>query len=185
MDNLSQPTASAGDTERSPADRGRNTPMNTSQVIPAAPATAVRIPANYATTKWLGNWTTERQFQVRAHRGSVVLDLRSPHIQDGDIEIEVDIDHAMVRLLVADDARVDDWDLQRTGRGRVKDAERPDTPGGRRIVITGKMRHSEIRINRGGIAVLSAMCSREFLADLRQAHREQRMPTVADPAHTG
>jgi hypothetical protein len=92
----------------------------------------------------------------------------------------------MVKLLVPDDAQVDDWNLRRTGRGRVKDAECPAVPGGaRRIVITGQMRHSEIRVNRGGIAVLSAMCSREFLADLRQAHREQRMPTVADPAHTG
>jgi hypothetical protein len=91
----------------------------------------------------------------------------------------------MVKLLVPDDAQVDDWDLRRTGRGRIKDAERPDAPEGRRIVITGQMRHSEIRVNRGGIAVLSAMCSREFLADLRQSHREQRMPTVADPAHWG
>ena len=91
----------------------------------------------------------------------------------------------MVKLLVPDDAQVDDWNLRRTGRGRVKDAECLAVPGGRRIVITGQMRHSEIRVNRGGIAVLSAMCSREFLADLRQAHREQRMPTVADPAHTG
>ena len=159
--------------------------MNTSQVTQAAPATAVRIPANYTTVKRLGHWTTERQFQVRAHRGSVVLDLRSPQIPDGDIEIDLDLDHAMVKLLVPDDAQVDDWNLRRTGRGRVKDAECPAVPGGRRIVITGQMRHSEIRVNRGGIAVLSAMCSREFLADLRQAHREQRMPTVADPAHTG
>jgi hypothetical protein len=158
--------------------------METTHVTPAAPGTTVRIPANYTTVKRLGNWTTERQFQVRAHRGSAVLDLRSPQIAAGDIEIDADLDHAMVKLLVPDDAQVDDWDLQRTGRGRIKDAERPDTPGGRRIVITGQMRHSEIRVNRGGIAVLSAMCSREFLADLRQAHREQRVPTVADPAHT-
>ena len=149
-----------------------------------APVEPVRIPANYTTTKRLGNWTTERRFQVRAHRGSVVLDLRSPQIPDGDIEIEADLDHAMVKLLVPDDARVDDWDLHRTGRGRIKDAERPDPAGGRRIVITGQMRHSEIRVHRGGIAVLSAMFSREFLADARQAHRENRMPTVADPAHT-
>ena len=155
--------------------------MDTTHVRPAAP---VRIPANYTTLKRLGNWTTERQFQVRAHRGSVVLDLRSPQIPDGDIEIDLDLDHAMVKLLVPDDAQVDDWNLRRTGRGRVKDGERPETPSGRRIVITGQMRHSEIRVNRGGIAVLSAMCSREFLADLRQAHREQRMPSVADPAHT-
>ena len=156
--------------------------METTHVTPAA---AVRVPANYATVKRLGNWTTERQFQIRAHRGSVVLDLRSPQIPDGDIEIDLDLDHAMVKLLVPDDAQVDDWNLRRTGRGRVKDAECPAAPGGRRIVITGQMRHSEIRVNRGGIAVLSAMCSREFLADLRQAHREQRMPSVADPAHTG
>ena len=155
--------------------------MDTTHTTPAAP---VRIPANYTTLKRLGNWTTERQFQVRAHRGSVVLDLRSPQIPDGDIEIDVDLDHAMVKLLVPDDAQVDDWDLKRAGRGRIKDAERPDGSGGRRIVITGQMRHSEIRVHRGGIAVLSAMCSKEFLADLRQAHRENRMPTVADPAHT-
>ena len=94
----------------------------------------VKIPANHAVTKRLGNWTTERQFQVRAHRGSVVLDLRSPQIPDGDIEIDADLDHAMVKLLVPDGAQVDDWDLKRTGRGRIKDAERPDGSSGRRIV---------------------------------------------------
>jgi len=155
--------------------------MNTTH---ATEAGTVRIQANYATAKRLGNWTTERQFQVRAHRGSVVLDLRSPQIPAGDVEIDADLDHAMVKLLVPDDAWVDDWDLQRTGRGRIKDAERPDDCAGRRIVITGQMRHSEIRVHRGGIAVLSAMFSREFLADARQAHRENRMPTVADPART-
>ena len=162
-----------------------NTPVTQdAQDTQVAQAEPVRIPANYTTTKRLGNWTTERRFQVRAHRGSVVLDLRSPQIPDGDIEIEADLDHAMVKLLVPDNARVDDWDLHRTGRGRIKDAERPDPADGRRIVITGQMRHSEIRVHRGGIAVLSALFSREFLADARQAHRENRTPTVADPAHT-
>jgi hypothetical protein len=49
--------------------------MNTAQPAPASP---VRIPANHTVTKRLGNWTTARQFQVRAHRGHAVLDLRSP-----------------------------------------------------------------------------------------------------------
>jgi hypothetical protein len=96
--------------------------MNTTQVTAAAsaaPNNTVRIPANYTTVKRLGNWTTERQFQIRAHRGSVVLDLRSLQIPDGDIEIDADLDHAMVKLLVPDDAQVDDWDLRRTGRGRT------------------------------------------------------------------
>ena len=52
------------------------------------------------------------------------------------------------------------------------------------VVLTGQLRHGEIRVNRGGIAVLSAMFSREYLADLRRSHREGGQPTVADPART-
>src|SRR6266480_6690141 len=95
--------------------------MNLTQATPAAP---VRIPANHAVTKRLGNWTTARRFQVRAHRGHAVLDLRSPQIPAGNIEVEADLDHATLKLLVAADAVVDDWDLRIIGRGRVKDAER-------------------------------------------------------------
>src|SRR5882672_8461321 len=106
--------------------------METTQT--AAP---VRIPANHAVTKRLGNWTAERHFEVHAHRGSAVLDLRSPQIPAGDIQVHLDLDHSMVKLLVAEDAVIDDWDLRRVGRGRVKDASGPNAPGGRRIVITG------------------------------------------------
>ena len=144
----------------------------------------IKIPANHAVTKRLGNWTTARQFQVRAHRGSAVLDLRSPQIPAGDIEIEVDLDRATLKLLVADDAMVDDWDLRRTGRSRVKDAEGPDGPGGRRIAVTGHLRSGEIRVRRGGIAMLSAMFSRAYWDDLRRAHKEGGFPTVDDPART-
>jgi hypothetical protein len=147
--------------------------------------TPVRIAANHAVTKRLGHWTTGRQFQVRAHRGVAVLDLRSPQIPGGDIEVEAELDHATLKLLVADDAVVDDWDLRRAGRGRVKDAAGPQQPAGRRILVTGELRDSEIRVHRSGIAVLSAICSREFLADARRARREGRQPSVADPAHTG
>jgi len=147
-------------------------------------ADRVKIPANHAVTKRLGNWTTARRFQVRAHRGSAVVDLRSPQIPAGDIEIEADLDHATLKLLVAGDAMIDDWDLRRTGRGRVKDAERPDAPGGRRIVLTGQLRGGEIRVHRGGIAVLSAMFSRAYWADVRRAHKEGGFPTVDDPART-
>ena len=49
----------------------------------------VRISGHNTVTKRLGHWTTERRFEVRAHRGYAVLDLRSPRIPDGDIEIDV------------------------------------------------------------------------------------------------
>jgi hypothetical protein len=141
----------------------------------------VRIAANHAVTKRLGNWTTARSLQVRVRHGSAVLDLRSAQIPDGDILIETDLDHATLTVLLADDAAIDDWNLQWIGRGRLKDAEAPKVPGKRRIVLNGRMRHSEIRVRRNGRAVLSAMFSRAFLADLRQARSEGRMPSVADP----
>ena len=153
--------------------------MNTTQT--AAP---VRIAANHAVTKRLGHWTTGRQFQVRAHRGMAVLDLRSPQSPGGDIEVEAELDHATLKLLVADDAVVDDWDLLLSGRGRVKDALDRQRPAGRRIRVTGALCDGEIRVHRGGIAVLTAICSREFFADARRSHREGRQPSVADPAHT-
>jgi len=112
-----------------------------------------------------------------------VLDLRSPQIPAGDIEVDVDLDHATLKLLAPEDAVVDDWNLQRIGRGRIKDTEAPNAPGGRRIVVTGQLR-GEIRVHRGGFAVLSAIFSREFLADLRRARKQGRTPTVADPVHT-
>ncbi len=144
----------------------------------------VRISANHTATKWLGNWTTAREFQVRPHRGHAVLDLRSPQIPAGDLSLELDLDHALLTVLVADDATLDDWDLQRVGRGRVKDWQGPNAPAGRRIVLTGQRRKSEIRVHRGGIAILSAMCSREYLDDLRPVHRHGGFPTVDDPTRT-
>jgi hypothetical protein len=155
--------------------------MNTTHTTPAAP---VRIAANYQVTKRLGNWTTAREFQVRAHRGHAVLDLRSPHLEAGEITVDLELDHAMLKLLVPDGAVIDDWDLRRLGRGRVKDTEGRKAADGRRIVLTGQMRHGEIRVHRGGIAQLSAMFSREYLADLRRAQRERGFPTVDDPART-
>ncbi len=141
----------------------------------------MRVSANQRLTKRLGNWTTSRRFQVRAHRGNAVLDLRSPAIPTGDIELEVDLDHAVLKVLVSDDAVLDDWDLRRVGRSPIKDSG-PTAPAGRRIVVTGELRHAEIRVRRGGIAVLSAMWSRDYLADVRRAHKQGGFPTVDDPA---
>jgi hypothetical protein len=147
-------------------------------------AEPVRVPANNTVTKRLGHWTTERRFEVRNHRGIAVLDLRSPRIPDGDIEVAVDIDHGVVKLLLPEGAVIDDWDLRRAGRGKVKDATGPNAAGGRRIVLRGTLRDGEIRVHRGGIAMLSAMFSKEYLAELRRAHREGGYPTVDDPTRT-
>ncbi|MFI6587197.1 hypothetical protein [Embleya sp. NPDC050493] len=142
----------------------------------------IRIHADHTTTKHLGNWTTGTSFEVRERRAAGVLDLRSPGIEAGDIEIRVDLDHAMLKLLVADDAVVEQDGLRWTGRGRVKDTSRPTAGTGRVIRLIGHIDHGEVRIHRGGVAVLSAMFSRAYVEDVKRAHRHGGLPTVADPA---
>ena len=143
---------------------------------------AVAIRAHSAVVKRLGHWTDRREFDVRTSRGTVVMDLRSAQIPAGDITISLDADHAIVKLLVSDGAVVEDGDVRRVGRGRVKDWTGTAAADGRRIVLTGELRHAEVRVHRGGIAILSAMCSREYLTDARQARREGRFPTIDDPS---
>ena len=151
---------------------------------PQTPTDVVHVQAHYSTNRKLGHWTTGRRFVVRAMRGHVVLDLRSPEIPSGDLEIELTADHSMLKLLVPDDAVVDHWNLELVGRGRVKDGPFEQTPSSRQIKITGRLRHGEIRIRRGGVAVLAAMFTREYAKDVLRAHRDGTVPTVADPANT-
>jgi hypothetical protein len=154
-----------------------NSPQNTE-------TDTVHVQAHYAMNRKLGHWTTGRHFEVRAMRGGVVLDLRSPQIPEGDIEIAVLADHSMIKLLVADDAVVDTWDLEIVGRGRVKDGWFEESPTSRRIKITGQLRHGEVRIRRGGGAVFAAMFTREAVDDVRRAYKDGTYPTVIDPANT-
>lgn len=141
---------------------------------------SVRIAAHNRSVRRLGDWTTARRFDVRASRGSVVLELRGPSIEPGDIEVRLDVDHAMVKLLVPDGATVDHDDVRRAGRCGFVDWSGSPAPGGRLIRIAGEMRRSELRINRGGIAIVSAMLTREYLADLRRAFPENRVSSLGD-----
>ncbi|MBO2453561.1 hypothetical protein J4573_41180 [Actinomadura barringtoniae] len=150
----------------------------------ATTATTERVQADYRTVKHLGHWTTARTFEVRAHRGGAVLDLRSPRIPEGDIEIHLNLDHAWVKLLVNDDTEIDSWDLTFTGRGRVKDWT-GENGSGRRVRLVGQLRGAEVRVHRGGVATLSAMFSREYVEELRKVHKEGGTPTIADPNYEG
>lgn len=152
---------------------------------PPAPTSAcetARIRVHHGVARRLGHWTTSRQMDVRASRASILLDLRSPRIEVGDIEIRLDLDHATVKLLVPDGAIIDHDEVRRVGRGRVKDWTGQSAPDGRRVLLLGEMRHAEVRVHRGGIAILSAMCSREYLTDALRARREGRYPTIDDPS---
>jgi hypothetical protein len=145
--------------------------------------TAERIRADYIHVRKLGHWTESRAFAIRSRRGHVVLDLRSPRIPAGDIDITLDLDHAMVKLLLPTDAVIDDEDLRWTGRGRITDHQAPaERQQGRTVRLAGEIRHGEIRVNRDGVAILSAMFTKEYVRDALVAHREGRYPTIDDPA---
>jgi hypothetical protein len=141
----------------------------------------VRIRAHHAVVKKLGHWTTARHFDLRASRGVVVLDLLLPRIEAGDLELQLDLDHAMVKLLVPDGVQIDAADLRWAGSGRIKDWTGTAAPGGRRIRLLGEMRTAEVRVHRGGVAILSLLLSRAHRHEVRQAHREGRFDSRHDP----
>jgi len=142
-----------------------------------------RIHVDHGSQKRLGQWTTTRDVEVRSRYGRAVIDLRSPHIPGGDIQVSLDLDRSAVTLLVSGDAVIDQRDLAWTGRGKVKQTfHHPAAAPGRTIRLTGHVRHGEVRVYSGGIAQLSVICSREFFADARRAHAAGRTPTLDDPA---
>ncbi|MFG2626103.1 hypothetical protein [Streptomyces sp. NPDC048473] len=143
-----------------------------------------RIHSDHGLVKHLGNWTEASRFEVKARHGAAVLDLRSPGLPD-DIEIHLDMDRAMVKLLVDDDTAIDHWNLSWTARGKIKDSTSSssgDKTAGRLVHLSGSATNSEIRIHRGGIALLSAMFSRAYVQDVRRAHKTGGVPTIDDPA---
>src|SRR5256886_13581362 len=141
---------------------------------------AERVHVDHGVIKRLGRWPGASQFDVRVRTGVLVLDLRSPEVT-GDVEVRLGLHRSTVKLLLAEDDQVDHWELDWTGRGQVKDDQRPAGPGGRRIRLSGHAENSEIRVHRGGMAALSAMFSRAFVQDLRQARKNGGSPAVDGP----
>ena len=141
--------------------------------------TTEKIRAHNASIRRTGPWTTARRFDVRASGSSVVLDLLLPPLEDGDIEIALDLNRSSLKLLVPDGAVVDADELRRVGRGRVKDWTGTPAEGGRRIRIAGEMRGSEVRVNRGGVAILQTMLTRDGRRHVREAHDQGRLGTPA------
>ena len=152
--------------------------MNSTMTTEAG--TVERLHVDHGITKRLGRWTSASHFDVRARSGVLVLDLRSPEIE-GDVEVRLDLHRSTVKLLLAEGDQVDHWDLGWAGHGQVKDDQRPAGPNERRIHLAGEANNSEIRVHRGGIAILSAMFSRAYVQDLRQARKNGGYPTVDDP----
>ena len=128
----------------------------------------VQIRANQRVVKKLGDWTTARRFDVRASRGIVVLDLLLP-----------DLDPSAVGHEQLHGRVVDVDGLRRVGRGRIKDWTGTAAPGGRTIKLVGEMRNGEVRVHRGGVALLSLLASRETRRQLREAHRAGRLSPAA------
>ncbi|QUQ70331.1 hypothetical protein [Kutzneria sp. CA-103260] len=155
--------------------------MSDNDIIGSAPTVPVeRILVDHDATKRLGNWTSAGIFEIKARAAQVVVDLRSPDIPDS-VEVRLDMQRSMVKLLVPEDATIDQWGLDWEGRGKVKDSQAPTGPTSRVIRLVGASRNSEVRVRRGGLAIVAAMVSRDYIDDVRRAHKEGRLPTVDDP----
>jgi hypothetical protein len=150
-----------------------------SETLPDTDET-VRIRGHNRSIRHLGHWTTARRLDVRVSQSTFILELRSPRIEPGVIEVNLDIDHSMVKLLVPNGATIEDGDLRRVGRCSLVDWSGTLQAGGRVIRVMGEMRRSELRINRGGIAIVSAMLTGEYLADLRRAFRDNHISSLKD-----
>lgn len=179
-----------------------NSSISTTRTVADAAAEPVRLHVDHNAVKRLGNWTSADRFEVRARRGSVVLDLRSAQLPAGELVIDLDLDRALVKLLLPDDAVVDQRDIAWSGSGKVKDSagrqnarkntdknKNKDTdtePAAdvRRVRLTGRIHSGEVRVARGGVAMLAAMFSREYVEDVKQARRDGTWPTVDDPTRT-
>jgi len=143
----------------------------------------VQIDASHEVVRRLGHWTTARRFLVRARRSAVVIDLRSRLIPAGEVEIELDATRSTVKLLVPDQAEIDEWALAFDGRGRVKRTFHDGRiGGGRKIRLTGSVRNGDVRVLSGGPAQLSVIFSRQFFVDARRANAAGRVPDLHDPA---
>jgi len=141
-----------------------------------------RVEAFYTSVKRLGHWTRSRTIDVRTRRSSVHLDLRSAQLPDGEIELRLQSERSMIKLLLPQDAVLDERELALVGRCKIKDRERHVAHDGRVIRLTGTLQRGEIRVARGGVATLSAMFSREFIDDCRTAHRDGTWPVLPDPS---
>ncbi|SER32273.1 hypothetical protein [Streptomyces qinglanensis] len=139
------------------------------------------LEAFYTDVKRLGHWTRSRTIEVRTRRASVHLDLRSAQIPAGEIELRLHSERSTLKLLLPEDAVLQESGLALAGRCKIKDRERHAEHSGRVVRLTGTLQHSEIRVARGGVATLSAMFSREFLDDARTAHRDGTEPVLPDP----
>lgn len=136
------------------------------------------IVADHAVLRRLGHWTTAGSVKVRARRSTVLIDLRSPGLAD-DLDVFVQLDHATVTLLVRDHSAVDAHALTWSGRGRVHDEGGAGDDG--RVRVSGHVHDGQIRVRRAGFAQVTAMLTREYLAELWSSRRTGRYPTIDDP----
>jgi hypothetical protein len=153
--------------------------MPTTHATPPTPSgahddPAIGIRADRCVTKRLGEWTTASQFDVCTSAGLVLLDFLLPRIDTDQIEVHLDVDHGLVTLLVPDGTRIVQDDLRWMGPGHVRDWTGAASPGGRTIHLGGEVRWGDVRVRRGGVAVLSLLKQGQAGA-VRRAYRDGRL----------
>lgn len=144
-------------------------------LLPSADTAApVQVRARRDVARHLGQWTTADRFDVRVSDGAAVLDLLLPRIDAAEVNVRLDVDRGVVTLLVPDGARVVDDELRWIGPGRLRDWTGGEVPDGMIIRLAGEVRRGQVRIRRGGVALLS-LIGHGKAADVRQAYAKRRL----------
>jgi hypothetical protein len=153
--------------------------MPTSHASPPTPSNAhddlvIEILADRCAAKRLGEWTTASRFDVSTSAGVVLLDFLLPRIDTEQIDVHLDVDHGLVTLLVPDGTRIVEDDLRWVGPGHLRDWTGAASPGGRTIHLGGEVRCGDVRVRRGGVAVLSLLKHGQA-GEVRRAYRDGRL----------
>lgn len=141
---------------------------------PATSAPDVQVRADRCVTKRLGEWTTASRFDVSTTSGVVVLDFLLPRIDAERIDVRLNIDHGLVTLLVPDGTRIEQDELRWVGPGHLRDWSGAPSPDGLTVRLEGEVRWGDVRVRRGGVAILGLLKHGQVGA-VRRSYRDGRL----------
>ncbi|WP_243063392.1 FAD-dependent monooxygenase [Humibacter sp. RRB41] len=114
----------------------------------------------------LGAWSATRRYTVRADRSRIVLDLREACRRFTGVTVTAELVETTLILLVEDGTQVRN-EVEWSGKGTFKDRWGHGENGAGTLTVLGSAQGSEVRIHRGGVAVLDDLTSWERLRELR------------------
>ncbi|MEV5878450.1 DUF1707 domain-containing protein [Streptomyces sp. NPDC052101] len=115
-----------------------------------APATGdvVRIEYEHGSPERVGPWRAASRIEVTGEHGTCTLDFRQAVLPGSDIVIDVDLRHGTLQLIVPPGTVVEPSDLDCEHSEFDDRRARQAHAGALRLVVTGLLAHSRVRVKR-------------------------------------